>query len=1448
MKINIFKKCFLVFAAVFGSVGFVYAQNPAAPYQLATYTNSCASISPPTNDIVNVFKTTINNYPAGKNIRNVNSGCGNSIAAAGVGGFYNYTLHPPIEGKVLVVRRGDQFRVTVGAGKSFGQHFKVWVDWNQNNQYNNATTGAAAELVYQTTGTALEAENCIDTLVGDAVSQSGWITVPMTAACGQTRIRVRSVFATTTFTPTDNQLFGEIEEYYVVVLNNPETPEPILNFTDKSICVGKSVTIKASSPGGGTINFFNKFSSTTAMASNVTGGVTVGPDSLKFNILNNDTMIYVQNTQAGCKSKRVAVSISTQTLPTLSIMPNDTTICKLDTVTLVGNLDTLGLTNIYKKFGENVPSPYRKILDDSGPNGSHCGTRRERTIEANNVRPTILTSGSIAEVGVRIMHKRIKDISIELVAPNGSRITLSSANGSNNVIANGGNYGSGTSALNYTYCKFTDTSAVSITTVTTPQITGYKKPQQLLSSLSGSANGYWTLLVRDIAAPITPGTDDDGLLYSWYIKFKRDNFTDTVLTWSPLNSLSAFSPINTWSDNNKRFAFPTVTTTYFLEIENTYGCSAKDSTTITVAPSIQLSATSNPTQICVGQQATLTATALTGIQSTSWSPNFTPIAGVTANVSPQTTTQYKVIALSALGCKDSATVNVIVNQLPSAPTISSTGSTTVCAGNNVVLQSNQATGNLWSTSQNTQSVTFSSSSPNVTCTYTDANGCTSLPSTPVNVVVNALPIAPTITAGSALTFCAGNSVTLTAPIGYSYNWYQNNVSNFANTQNITVSNTNNYKVVVTDANGCTATSASTSVLVNSLPATPVITAMGPTSFCPGGNVTLSSSQANSYTWQPTALDMQTNTVALAGSYTVSVTDLNGCTSLPSNAIIVSILNNPSVPVITASGPLSICIGNDVTLSGPTSSSYLWNPGGQTTQSITVNSTGSYSVQVTGANGCTSVFSSSANVVVNNLPSAATITALTPTTICEGGTAILSAGNYASYQWSNGSVGNPLNVGTQGSYSVIVTDANGCTAPASLPLQVNVNALPQTPTISAGGPTTFCAFDSVKLQINSNVSNLNYMWAPSSVTTTNNYIYVKTTGDYNVRAVDANGCASQPSASIQVNVITVPPPPQITTIGSTVFCKGDSVTLSINSGESFLWNTGATSQSISVSSSDIFSAVVTDICAITHNPSITITALDNPIPDFDADELSGCSPLSVKFNNKSQNAVSYVWSFGLGQTSVDFEPIATFINPYKYSIKLTAKAANGCIKSKTNFNYISVGNKPYVEFDYYPKPALTSTPFVQFESKSEGVKSLLWVCNDYAFTDTSWRTKIFMPDTGLHKVTLIVANEFGCVDSIDYDVLVEGEFLMFMPNAFTPSTKDELNDNFKPVSQYLDKKNFHMMVYDRWGTKVFDTTNPDLGWDGSVTNMPVTGMFNWIVECLDKRGIKHFKTGAVNVIR
>ncbi|HRH67236.1 MAG TPA: hypothetical protein PLU53_13115, partial [Bacteroidia bacterium] len=183
----------------------------------------------------------------------------------------------------------------------------------------------------------------------------------------------------------------------------------------------------------------------------------------------------------------------------------------------------------------------------------------------------------------------------------------------------------------------------------------------------------------------------------------------------------------------------------------------------------------------------------------------------------------------------------------------------------------------------------------------------------------------TITASGPTSFCTGGSVTLTANSGSQYLWSPGGQT----TRSITVSTSGNYSVRVTNSSGVNATSSAVTVTVSSTMTAPTITASGPTSFCAGGSVTLTSSTAGAYLWSNSATT-QSITVTSAGNYTVRATT-GGC-SATSAATTVSITTTATTPTITASASLNICPGKPITLTSSAANGYLWS-NGATTRSI-----------------------------------------------------------------------------------------------------------------------------------------------------------------------------------------------------------------------------------------------------------------------------------------------------------------------------------------------------------------------------------------------------------------------------------------------------------------------------------------------------------------------------------
>ncbi len=738
----------------------------------------------------------------------------------------------------------------------------------------------------------------------------------------------------------------------------------------------------------------------------------------------------------------------------------------------------------------------------------------------------------------------------------------------------------GTGGTNYLWSNGTNVALTNITTGGTYSVT--------VTDGNGCQNITSTTVT--VNALPTPGITASGPL--------------TFCTGNSVNLTGTGGTSYLWS-NGTNAALTNITTsgTYSVTVTDGNGCQNITSTTVTVnaLPTPGITA-SGPLTFCVGNSVNLTGT---GGTTYLWS-NGTNVA--LTNITTGGT--YSVTVTDGNGCQNITSTTVTVNGLPT-PGITASGPLTFCVGNSVNLTGTGGTNYLWSNGTNV-ALTSITTSGTYSVTVTDGNGCQNITST--TVTVNALPT-PGITASGPLTFCAGNSVNLTGTGGTSYLW--SNGTNAALT-NITTSGT--YSVTVTDGNGCQ-NITSTTVTVNPLP-TATINANGPLTFCAGGSVSLTASAGNSYLWSNGSNSSSVSNISTSGTYTVTVTDGNGCENTSSPTVIT--VNALPTAGITTSGPLTFCAGNSVNLTGTGGTTYLWSNG--TNAALTnITSSGTYSVTVTDGNGCQN--STSTTVTVNPLPTA-TINANGPLTFCAGGTVNLTASAGNSYLWSNASTAPSINnITTSGTYTVTVTDGNGCQNTSS-PTTITVNALPSA-SINASGPLTFCSGGSVNLTASGGAS---YLW--SNASTGSSISNISTSGTYTVTVTDGNGCQNTSSpATITVNPL---PTATITANGPLTFCAGGSVNLSANAASSYLWSNGSNGSSISnITSSGTYTVTVTDGngCQNTSSPT---TIIVNALPAATITPngpTTFCTGGAVNLTANTGVGLNYLWSNGSTGSSI-----------------------------------------------------------------------------------------------------------------------------------------------------------------------------------------------------------------------
>jgi len=671
---------------------------------------------------------------------------------------------------------------------------------------------------------------------------------------------------------------------------------------------------------------------------------------------------------------------------------------------------------------------------------------------------------------------------------------------------------------------------------------------------------------------------------------------------------------------------------------------------VSAAPPASVTA-SGPLNFCPGQSVTLSAPAG---YSYLWSNGAT-----TQSITASTAGSYTV-TVSQNGCSSTSAAQVVAVGSSPPATVTASGPTTFCQGSSVTLSAPAGYTYLWSDGTTAQSITASTAgSYSVTVT---SNGCSST-SAAQTVVVNPVPPS-TVTASGSLTFCQGGSVSLSAPTGYSYLW-----SSGATTQSITVFAAGSYSVTVS-ANGCSSTSAVQTVTVNALPPS-TVSASGSLSLCQGGSVTLSAPAGYSYLWSSGATT-QSITASTAGSYSVTVTS-NGCSSTSAAQAVVV---NPVPPsTVTASGSLTFCQGGSVTLSAPNGYSYLWSSGA-TTQSITAFAAGSYSVTVS-ANGCRSTSAPLAITVNPNPP--ANVVASGPLTFCQGGSVALVAPSGYAYVWSNGATTQTINAVASGSYTVTVY-GNGCSS-TSAPVQVSVVPNPSA-AVTASGPLTFCQGGSVTLVAPAGAT---YLWSNGAVTQS---ITATASGAYSV-VVSSNGCST--GSSVQQVTVLPTPPATVAASGALTFCVGGSVVLTAPAGYSYSWNTGATTASITATTSGTYSVVVSDgTCSATSSGTAVSAVPNNLNPQVFGVALAPINTVQNYFTSQNLgNGYTWVVAGGSVVSGQGTNAVTVFLGTTGY-VKVTVVETNGyCNQSDTLTVKVSglgsdEGEQPLMRV--YPNPS------------------------------------------------------------------------------------------------------------------------------------------------------------------
>ncbi len=443
---------------------------------------------------------------------------------------------------------------------------------------------------------------------------------------------------------------------------------------------------------------------------------------------------------------------------------------------------------------------------------------------------------------------------------------------------------------------------------------------------------------------------------------------------------------------------------------STAGCVSQAVAISSLIVNVNPTITVNNGAICAGQSFTINPNGA----------NTYTIQGANAVVSPSINTTYTVIGTNTLtGCRSQsfATSNLTVNP---NPTVSISGASGICTGQNASLTANGAITYTWSTGSTSASIiTTPTANTTYTLTGSTPQGCSSFTTQLVTVQLSL-----SVSIAGPTTICYGQAANLSGLGGVTYTW---NIGATSSTIAPTLTTTTTFSVI-----GASGTCSNTAIKTISVTPNPTVTITGTNAICAGGSSSLTVNGATTYTWSTGSTSASvvfspsaTSVYSVVGSYST------GCLNATTQTVTVYAL-----PVVSISGPSVICLGDSIALVANGANAYVWNNNATTTTIvITPTTTSTYSAVGTDTNGCVGL-SEIDSIFVNPLPIISI--ASTATTICVGEGVTLTANGANTYTWSGGLNTTSISVSPSVSttYSASGSGTNSCVGRNTLQIIVS----------------------------------------------------------------------------------------------------------------------------------------------------------------------------------------------------------------------------------------------------------------------------------------------------------------------------------------------------------------------------------------------------------------------------
>ncbi|MDB5284597.1 MAG: domain containing protein [Bacteroidota bacterium] len=692
--------------------------------------------------------------------------------------------------------------------------------------------------------------------------------------------------------------------------------------------------------------------------------------------------------------------------------------------------------------------------------------------------------------------------------------------------------------------------------------------------------------------------------------------------------------------------------TYYVRVTDSHGCTAiSNQLPLVAATAPTVAITASHPALCPGD--TVTICAPSNFMLYHWSTGSSGPCISTLSVGT-----YRITVNDFNGC--SAVSNMITLNAHGNPTVTiSATQTSICSNDTVVIcpGANFAAYH-WSTGDSTFCINTSQTGTYIV-TVTDAFSCTAS-SNPVVISANQAPTC-TITTTSQIV-CGGDSAHLCITSAFlTYHW-----STGSSNRCIYVSQPGTYRATVTGSNGCSAVSNSIVITSGSTWGSVAITA-NPSAICNNDTAFICAPTGFAhYHWSQGDTLSCINTVQ-AGNYSVSVTDVNGCSAV-SNPIAIVVHAPPSV-IVTVQ-PNTICAYDTATICATAGlANYHWNTSA-TGNCFTTSIAGNYFVTVTDTSGCTAT---SNPVSLTTLPAPLCTINTNTTTICSLDSALICASSsFAHYQWNTGGNNQCISTTHTGSFYVIVTDNNGCTAVSN---NIVITAASATTCAITTGTPNICVHDTAI--ICATPGFLIYQWNTGNGGTC---ISATSAGNYYVTATDSIGCIA---ISNQLSIADFATPSATASVNPGVICANDTALLCATTGfNRYQWNVGDTAVCIKKSQGGNYYVTVTDNNGCTAESNhVSLTVFPNP-------------PVAISVNGDTlvaYNAVTYQWY--LNGVAINGATSRIYVTHLQGLYSVAVTDSNGCHETSSPVVFSGIDDLQSAKFEVYPNPSFDAWQLV-----------------------------------------------------------------------------------------------------------------------------------------------------------